>query len=335
MRLRLLTVPLLASFVALPFWAAPPTRIAENVHTRYDRDLGWSNVPGRHLPDLYGPGLRLSINAQGFREDADVPARVPQGKHRVLCSGDSFTLGYGVGQEDTWCAQLERLDPGLDAVNMGQGGYGIDQSYLWYLRDGRGLSYDAHLFTFIFADFERMKLKDFFGYGKPSLEVENGRLVARPAAPFDPSKKRLSRLTAFRIWLNGFPFMRRAELWARKNLIVVDDEGTRRVTRAVFASLAAENRARDARLLLVYLPTRYDLEATRLDRLRAFLRKEALEQGIEFLDLTPDFRALDADAVDRFFLSADDVAFAGAAGHYSAAGNRFVAERLHAALRKA
>ena len=99
--------------------------LAEHRHSRYDADLGWVNVPGLKLPDFYGPGRSLSINDQGFRGTRNVAARTPTGTHRVVCSGDSFTLGYGVGDEETWCALLVNDDAELEAVNMGQGGYGV------------------------------------------------------------------------------------------------------------------------------------------------------------------------------------------------------------------
>ena len=117
--------------------------VAERRHTQYDPDLGWVNTPGVQIPDLYGPGRSLSINSQGFRGLHDTSERVAAGRLRILCSGDSFTLGYGVGDADTWCARLTALDSRLETVNMGQGGYGVDQAYLWYLRD-RGVHDGRH-----------------------------------------------------------------------------------------------------------------------------------------------------------------------------------------------
>src|SRR5690348_5403199 len=71
---------------------APP--LAERRHTQYDEVVGWVNVPSLAVPDMYGPGIFLRTNQRGFRGARDVDVRVPAGKHRVICSGDSFTLGY-------------------------------------------------------------------------------------------------------------------------------------------------------------------------------------------------------------------------------------------------
>jgi len=136
--------------------------LTERKHTRYDVELGWVSVPSTTVKDLYGPGRTLTVNAQGFRGKHEYAKTPPPGTTRILCSGDSFTLGWGVDDERTWCALLEK-GSGLEVVNMGQGGYGIDQSYLWWRRDGDSISYDVHLLAVIYDDFHRMRLDRFQG----------------------------------------------------------------------------------------------------------------------------------------------------------------------------
>ena len=41
----------------------------------------------------------------------------------------------GVGNDDVWCKLLESIDNRIETVNLGQGGYGVDQAYLWYKRN--------------------------------------------------------------------------------------------------------------------------------------------------------------------------------------------------------
>lgn len=89
----------------------------------------------------------------------------------MICSGDSFTLGYGVRDDETWCHQLMQLDDRLETVNMGQGGYGFDQAYLWFRRDGVRLAHHVQVFAFISDDFRRMERVEFIGYAKPVLRV--------------------------------------------------------------------------------------------------------------------------------------------------------------------
>jgi hypothetical protein len=99
-------------------WRDTPN--AEARHSLYDAELGWVNRPNVALPNMYGPGLALHTNARGFRGRAETGETPPLGWRRAICSGDSFTLGYGVGDAETWCALLGTAIPDLETVNMGQ-----------------------------------------------------------------------------------------------------------------------------------------------------------------------------------------------------------------------
>ena len=100
---------------------APEVVVAERMHTRYDELLGWAVVPRVTVPNMYGTGAHVSITDRGFRGTVELANPVPEGVIRIVCSGDSFTFGHGVGDEDTCCARIGRV-PGFESVNMGQGG---------------------------------------------------------------------------------------------------------------------------------------------------------------------------------------------------------------------
>jgi hypothetical protein len=153
--------------------------LAERLHTEYDSLLGWVNKPNISIDNMYGPNMHLKINGQRFRNNNDFTIRVPKGKIRVICSGDSFTLGYGVDNSQTWCKLLELIDPRIESINMGQGGYGIGQAYLWYKRDGAILDHNIHVFALISADFTRMMQKSFMGVPKPLLRSRNGKFLLK------------------------------------------------------------------------------------------------------------------------------------------------------------
>ena len=53
----------------------------------YDTLLGWTNPPGLHIPNHFGPGEDLSVNAQGFRGTAEVPRTKPPDRLRVVGAG--------------------------------------------------------------------------------------------------------------------------------------------------------------------------------------------------------------------------------------------------------
>ena len=58
-----------------------------------------------------------SINAWGYR-GPERPPEKPDGTLRIAALGDSFTLGYGVRDDETWPAQLER-ELGVEVLNFG------------------------------------------------------------------------------------------------------------------------------------------------------------------------------------------------------------------------
>ena len=92
-----------SSLVLFVHGLRPP---AEGLHTEYDSLLGWVNKPNVYLPNLYGAGTYLRTNAQRFRSNHPVALQVPTGRVRAICSGDSFTLGYGMDNDHTWCERL-------------------------------------------------------------------------------------------------------------------------------------------------------------------------------------------------------------------------------------
>src|SRR5262245_31550996 len=80
--------------------------IAEATYCPFDPELGWVNRPSARITDLYGPGRTLTTNAQGFRGLEDTPPAIPPGRYRIVCLGDSFTLGYGVDDATTFPARI-------------------------------------------------------------------------------------------------------------------------------------------------------------------------------------------------------------------------------------
>src|SRR5688572_25045606 len=112
----------------------------EDLTARYDSALGWENIPNIHYPDFYGPKKSFSTDSRGFR----ITKGVSKAPANLVCSGDSFTIGVGVSDEETWCAKLS--SERMKTLNMGVSGYGIDQAYLKYKRDGMSIPHDFHVF---------------------------------------------------------------------------------------------------------------------------------------------------------------------------------------------
>lgn len=304
-----------------------PGKPAEAVTTRFDRELGWVGKPLLDLPDFYGRGLALRTNSRGFRNNGEFDRAPARGKIRIVCSGDSFALGYGVAQDESWCARLENLDNRIETVNMGQGGYGIDQSYLWFRREAPLMDFGMHLFTFTYVDFERMRSKDFFGYAKPSLEAGGGRIDAHGVTA--AGSFRVGAFAGRTVTLHQLKIVQALETFYRGSLMRPVTAEVRNLTPAVLEAVKRMNRDKKSRLVCVYLPAPMDLSRTRLDELRLFLKETCRKDGIPLIDLTPEFRRLTPNQRGELFLSALDSPHLGADGHYTAKGNAFVAQKIY------
>ena len=309
----------------------PVAPLAEKGHTRYDPDLGWSNIPNVSLKDYYGPGLDLTTNAQGFRGTRPVAPTVPPGMLRIICSGDSMTLGYGVSDDQTWCQTLASLDPRIEAVNMGQGGYGVDQAYLWFRRDGAALEHQVQIFAFIVSDFNRMQGESFYDYQKPMLLVQNGSLVVTNTPVPKVARYRpwlmqnlpsaLDRLATFQIASRIVQPLaaHRGDLYAGGNM---------ERSLAVFEDLRRLNAARGSQLLLVYLPLQNEWKHRGTDRWRTDLASELHRRGFWYVDLVDELRAVPFARTWELFIPPGAVKFVGATGHYTVSGHEWVAKAI-------
>lgn len=317
----------LASFALA--WRNPPGRagVAERLHTEHDPLLGWINKPDQLIPHMYGPGRHLRTNSQRLRSGYDFEPEVPPGRARWVCTGDSFTFGYGVADEEAWCALLGERLPGVEPVNMGQGGYGIDQAYLWYSRDGGRLEHQVLLFAFVTIDRDRMRDCRFLGYPKPCLAVREGRLVQRnvpvplPDEPAPPPSRVRRMLQSSRLgWL-----VRRS---LEKASLRVQQNRLHELTAAVLDRLDELTRERGAALVLVHLPMETDYDRPVSRAFRSFLGSLASERGWPYLDLVAELRRLPPERVPDLFIQQNLPGFVAARGHYTEAGNRFIADRI-------
>ncbi len=86
-------------------------------------------------------------NNHGLR-DKDYEYRKPVGKTRILAFGDSITFGEGVEYGERFTDIPEANNPGLEIINLGVPGYGLDQELMLLEREGLKYSPD-HVIIFI------------------------------------------------------------------------------------------------------------------------------------------------------------------------------------------
>jgi len=308
--------------------------LAERKHTEYDEDLGWINKPNVSIPNLYGPGIALNTNSLRLRASTEFSTSVPAGKVRIVCSGDSFTLGYGVADQETWCHVLSQLDTRLETANMGQGGYGVDQAYLWYRRDGARLDHDMQVFAFITYDFERMMQARFLGYPKPLLRIRDAQLVTTnvpvPRGLSTGLVRSLSSvLLELRITRLLATFSRRAG-WgnSEEDGVRETEQLARDIVSLILDDLERLNEERNSQLVLVHLPTAEDYLGSSSGRWRSFLEQEAVRRSIPYVYLIEELRQLPRERLTQLFIPRGAIDHPGAAGHYTAEGHDFVADGL-------
>lgn len=314
--------------------------IAERLYTQYDSELGWINKPDFVGTDVYGPGQNIHINPRSFRGEAVYPAQVPEGTIRLICSGDSFTFGYGVDDQQAWCALLGEGNALWETVNMGVGGYGLDQSYLWHKRGAADLGYDVHLFAPVVYDYERMRSDTFFGYGKPYLVTAGDRLSVENV-PVPRRSYLLPWWTRNGRTLQQLRTVQFLQTWLRPSdreqpsaNLHLDESQTQADITYILKDLQKLAGEKEALLVIVYLPVQEDVQGEAPTFWRTFMAEEARRQGIIFIDLLPDLQRLTPVEREKLFIQEGELdAYYGAAGHYTAAGNRFVADLLAEKMR--
>lgn len=109
---------------------------AEPATTRFDAELGWCNPAG-------GGFGEFRYDWAGARLARQPLAHVkPSGQRRIVAVGCSMTHGEEVGARETWCAELDELLDEADVANLGVAAYGLDQALLRLRRDGFRLAPD-------------------------------------------------------------------------------------------------------------------------------------------------------------------------------------------------
>ena len=349
--------------------------------SRFHPVLGWEKTPLAtqriRRPEF---DISFSVNSRGLRGPERDYAK-PAGTRRVLILGDSFAAGYYVEEGQTLRAVLEgMLNTGgcgpAEAINGGTIAYSTDQEYLFYTTEGRRYAPDAVLLAFYYNDlFYNASRTGPGGEAKPYFELHDDALVP-PAAPLrardsgeaghlaDPAANRpkpwrgsmalrlLSRRTvdaaprlhAFlaglglvqppaldpprEYWVFGLDHRREvADMWAR--------------TRLLLKALRDSVQADGARLVLLYVPIRFEVNeeaweltrqryrwGRRWDRARVFERLTAIarELAIPVVDPRDELRRAELGGWPTYYTR--DV-------HWTRHGNAVAAHAAEREVRRA
>lgn len=136
----------------------------------HDPTLGWN------LRDDLNFGRAFATGAYGVRMNGATVQPIPQ--DAVLAVGDSFTVGSGVANDETWPAALERLT-GKPVVNAGAGAWGVDQMVL-RAETLVPILHPRRLIVGILADDSLRNSYEIYGGGyKPYFDVVDGKAALR------------------------------------------------------------------------------------------------------------------------------------------------------------
>jgi lysophospholipase L1-like esterase len=297
-----------------------------------DDDLLWRYEPNQHVTQP-SRGVEYLINSEGLR-GADFPVARPEGETRILSIGDSVTLGHLVTEGSSYPQLLERYlaeESGLRTMRVINGGVNAysTREYLLFLRK-HGLSYEPDLVILGFV------LND------ASLLVRQYQIDRFQAILHRRGES--GRLSKLQRYLSRLHFVKSIRSIVER---VVDPEGAtrarrerqRRSTRETMSldgdeakrgwelamseieELARLLRENDIPLLVAAFPHRYQVEESPvLDAPQLRLRALCEARGVHFIDLLPFFLEHTGDT-----LFVDPV-------HFSARGNRLVAESIGACL---
>ncbi len=125
----------------------PPLASDSSGYRVYDSTLGWSHGAWRQ------DGIYLSDD-KGYRcgSEAFMLRVAGPTHHDIVCIGNSFTHGDAVPYEDTWPYHLSKAT-GRSVLNMGVGGYGIDQAVLRFMQSDK--TCDTVVLGLVPGDLER------------------------------------------------------------------------------------------------------------------------------------------------------------------------------------
>ena len=263
---------------------------------RYSPLLGWEKNPGSERlivrPEFT---IHLKINAHGLR-GPDRDYQKPAGVRRVLLLGDSFTAGYYAEEEQTLRAVLEaelnaRCSSRWEVINGGTGAYSTDQELLFYTSEGVRYDPDVVVLLFYYNDLAyNVSPRAVSGEHKPYFELREGRLVLEGTPTPRPKKgqhnrqnpavarlapwhgsialRMLSRRTSnsnprLHAFLSRLGLVPPISTHPPGEMCVygagVEAQRMWGVTRAILAQLNEDVQRRHARLLVFYVPARFEV----------------------------------------------------------------------------
>ena len=306
--------------VTLRLCAPRPEEDEKDRFCRFDHELGWAPLENVTYAKN---GVLVHQNQFGLRAPDDIQLKNTSGRKRVLVLGDSFVWGFGATQEELLTArQVYRTDDEL--INGGVSGYGTDQEYLFYLREGQKFEVDEVVLAFtLYNDVANNLHSKQYSYLKPYFTLKAGELVLHNDHVRDSMVIRFGRTLrrkcrVYDLCNDGVHALIQKLQRKQSETDVVSDADRKGIelTLAILENLKEAVEARHAKLLVVFIPYKRHVEQ-HLPGNHPFapLLAEGLTKiGISYREPYPEFLKSAIAGVNLFKLADTDMHF-NADGH--------------------
>ena len=286
---------------------------------------GRPGAHGRHRVDNVFD-VSVSFNQQRFRGAAETKPEPAPGALRIAAIGDSFTMGWGAEDDQTYPARLQallqqELGRPVEVLNAGVGGTGTGEQAQYYQRWVGGFHPAIVVLGVNASDTDDDHLRELFTVGA------DGVGIPRSAEAISQSRRRFRRFRALVLSLPGFDFLdKHSRLFGLVRNLVWDISHRRkwtepdaldaalRLTAAEIRWLDGQVRESGGRLFVIYMPQRQAIypprtEEERLleERLAAMLQDLCAKEQIPFSDLTPATRAEAAHSSQPIYYTRRDL----------------------------
>jgi len=303
----------------------------------YDDTLGW--VPQPNTTKIHKESdfeVLYTINSKGYR-GKEYPLEKKEGVFRIVIIGDSMSFGYGVNDEETYAALIDKSIPNVEVINLSVSGYGTDQELLRLQKQGFDFKPDLVILQITDNDFIDIMRPFRYERAKPYFIIENENLVLKNV----PVKNDNEYAKAYFSEVLPLPF-REWLSWNSYAYVFINQKYLR-----LAESLHSRAKSKEAGYNLIKKPVQeYDPEAIKL--FSAIVQKISKElnargiQGIAFhcdkvLSETGVINNISLPLIDlypAFTEKAKEVKLTLPDGHWNAEGHRFIVNQLIEVLRK-
>ena len=277
----------------------------------WDSDLGWA-------PRNNCKAGTYTTNSQGFRGTLDVLSK--KTKPRIVMLGDSFTWGEKNLDNQTYPFYLEQLFGGsVEVVNMGVHGYGPDQFYLYYLREGQKLNPDVVIFGLFLPDIHRtvFHIREFY---KPRFTIINNTLVKHPLSSIPSLDEALSSSSKIKHKPRFYLFSYVYGFYSKATRLFTHYEDEVALTLKIIGETNAAMSEKNISFIVILIPEQGMVEKNNEDYHGTIpiLEQELQRKSIQYLNLNPSFKQEFEQSGKSFYQ-----------GHLTSEGNMLIARELY------